>query len=105
MNSGEKSSHSMWTQKVKAVCVVVFVSSRPVEASRKGPAPRSEIKRRNAPSFLSGGRARAGVPSRRHLSVFPIMPDVGFLALRLLSALTQQSRTRERAHLGAAKGS
>src|ERR1700722_5262774 len=33
-----------------------------VEASRKSSAPRTENKRRNAPSFLSGGRAR--VPSR-----------------------------------------
>jgi hypothetical protein len=54
----------------------------------KKPGPRS------APSFLSGGRAR--VPSRRDLSVWPIMPGAGFLALRVLADVAEESGNRVR---------
>jgi DNA invertase Pin-like site-specific DNA recombinase len=66
-----------------------------VEASPKSPAPRSENKRRNAAPFLSGGQAR--VPSRRDLTVWPIMPGAGFLALRVLADVAEESGNRVRA--------
>ena len=44
---------------------------------------------------LSGGRAR--VPSRRGLTVWPTMPGAGFLALRVLADVAEESGNRVRA--------
>ena len=67
----------------------------PFTQSPKSPAPRSENKRQTAASLLSVGRAR--VPSRRDLTVWPIMPGAGFLALRVLADVAQESGNRVRA--------
>ena len=72
-----------------------MLTTASVEALPKSPAPRSENKRRNAASFLSGGRAR--VPGRRDLTVWPIMPVAGCLALRVLAEVAEESENRVRA--------
>ena len=49
----------------------------------------------NAASFLSGGRAP--MPTRRDLTVWPNMPGTGFLELRVLADVAEESGKRVRA--------